>query len=52
MTHGNNDFLFNYFYHYFIIIIFYMYVVACVPLKKLYNNNKIMGKKIEIKKLN
>ena len=29
-----------------------MYVVACVILKKIYNNNKIMVKKIEIKKLN
>ena len=32
MTHGNNGFLFNFFYHYFIIIIF-MYLVACVLLK-------------------
>ena len=30
MTHGNNGFLFNFFYNYFIIIIFFMYVVACV----------------------
>ena len=28
MTHGNNGFLFNFFYHYFII--FFMYVVYCV----------------------
>ena len=52
MTHGNNGFLFNFFYHYFIIIIFFMYLVACVQLKKIYNNNKITGKKIKIKKLN
>ena len=52
MTHGNNGFLFNFFYHYFIIIIFFMYLVACVLLKKIYNNNKIMVKKIKIKKLN
>ena len=31
MTHGNNGILFNFFY---IIIIFFMYVVACVPMKK------------------
>ena len=29
-----------------------MYVVACVLLKKIYNNNKIVVKKIKIKKLN
>ena len=52
MTHGTNGFLFNFFYHYFIIIIFFMYVFACVLLKKIYNNNKIMVKKIKIKKLN
>ena len=52
MTHGTNGFLFNFFYHYFIIIIFFMYVVACVLLKKIYNNYKIMVKKIKIKKLN
>ena len=50
MMHGNNGFLFNFFDHYFIIIIFFMYVVACVLLKKIYNNNKIMVKKIKIKK--
>ena len=33
MTHGNNGFLFNIFYHYFIIIIFFMYLVACVLLE-------------------
>ena len=29
-----------------------MYLVACVLLKKIYNNNKIMVKKIKIKNLN
>ena len=29
-----------------------MYVVACVLLKKIYNNNKINVKKIKIKNLN
>ena len=52
MTHGNNGFLFNFSYHYFIIIIFFMSLVACVLLKKIYNNDKIMVKKIKIKKLN
>ena len=40
MTHWNNGILFNFFYHYFIIIIFFMYVDACVLLKKIYNSNK------------
>ena len=39
MTHGNNGFLFNFLYHYFNIIIFFMYLVACALLKKIYNNN-------------
>ena len=29
-----------------------MYVVACVLLKKIYNNNKIIVKEIKIKNLN
>ena len=52
MTHGNNCFLFNFIYHSFIIIIFFMYLIACVLLKKIYNKNKIMVKKIKIKELN
>ena len=51
MTLGNNGFSFNFFYDYFIII-FFMFVVACGLLKKIYNNNKIMVKKLKIKKLN
>ena len=43
---GTMDFylIFN---HYFIIIIFFMYVVPWVLLKKLYNNDKIMVKKLK-----
>ena len=51
MTPGNNVFylifLFNFFYHYFIIILFFMYVLPCVLLKTIYNNNKTMVKKIK-----
>ena len=39
MTHGINSFLFN-FYHYFIIIIFFKDLLACVLLKKIYNNKR------------
>ena len=52
MTHGNNGFLCNFFlplfYYYYIFNIF----GSLCTIEKIYNNNKIMVKKIKIKKLN
>ena len=57
MTHGNNCSQasweqctsFNFYYHYFIIIIFFMYVVALCTIERIYNNNKLMVQKNQIK---